>query len=79
MENVNIKTSFSLGKILCSIFGHRYRVTKKITSHINEYECMLCGCEATNDEVGEITPLTPQMKEINQTLVSFYKKKNPAF
>jgi transposase-like protein len=79
MENMSIKTTFSLGKIYCNIFGHRYRVTKKITSHVNEYQCMLCNCEATTDDKGKLTQLTPQRKEINETLISFHKKKNPAF
>jgi transposase-like protein len=79
METMSIKTTFSLGKVYCNIFGHRYRVTKKITSHVKEYQCMLCNCEATNDDKGKITSLTPQLKDINQTLISFHKKKNHAF
>ncbi len=79
MDHKSIKTTFSFGKLYCSIFGHRYRVTKKITSHVNEYQCMLCNCEATTDDKGKITPLTPQLKDINETLISFHKKKNHAF
>lgn len=78
-KNMSIKTTFSLGKLYCSIFGHRYRVTKKITAHVNEYQCMLCNCEATNDDKGKLTSLTPQLKDINKTLISFHKKKNHAF
>ncbi|AXG69315.1 hypothetical protein KORDIASMS9_01535 [Kordia sp. SMS9] len=79
MENKSIKTTFSLGKLYCSVFGHRYRVTKKVTSHINEYQCMLCNCEVTTDDKGKLTQLTPQLKDINETLTSFHKKKNHAF
>ncbi|MEM6684746.1 MAG: hypothetical protein AAF617_03030 [Bacteroidota bacterium] len=79
MENKSIKTTFSLGRMYCSVFGHRYRVTKKITSHINEYQCMLCGHEATTDDKGKLTQLTPQLKDINETLINIHRKKNPAF
>ncbi|WP_405300891.1 hypothetical protein [Kordia sp.] len=79
MDHMSIKTTFSLGKLYCNTFGHRYRVTKKVTSHINEYQCMLCNCEATNDDKGKLTQLTPQLKDINETLVSFHKKKKHAF
>ena len=77
METMSIKTTFSLGRIYCAFFGHRYRVTKKVTSHINEYQCMLCNCEATNDDKGKLTQLTPQLKDINETLTTLHRKKNP--
>jgi transposase-like protein len=79
MNTIQIKTAFSIGKIYCNLFGHRYRVTKKVTSHVSEYECMLCNFEATNDDKGRITSLTPQLRDINETLISFHKKKNHAF
>jgi len=79
MENKSIRTTFPLGRMYCSIFGHRYRVTKKITSHINEYQCMLCGHEATTDDKGKLTQLTPQLRDINETLINIHRKKNPAF
>ena len=79
MNTMSIKTTFSLGKLYCNFFGHRYRVTKKITSHVNEYQCMLCNCEATNHDEGKITSLTPQLKEINETLVTFHNKKHHVF
>ena len=79
MKNKSSKPIFPLGKMYCSVFGHRYKVTKKITSHINEYQCIFCGDEATTDDKGKLTRLTPQLKDINKTLINIYKKKNPAF
>ena len=71
-------TSF-IGKLYCTIFGHRYRITEKITLHVSEYQCKQCRSEATNDDQGRITSLTPQLKDINETLRYIYKKKNHAY
>lgn len=63
-------------KSLCAVFGHRYRVSKKITSHITEYTCKHCKCELTTTESGTLDVLTPELKEINETLAKFYRKRH---
>ncbi|EIJ38429.1 hypothetical protein JoomaDRAFT_1414 [Galbibacter orientalis DSM 19592] len=62
-------------KALCSVFGHRYVVSKKITSHIVEYQCKTCKCELTTTETGHLDILTPEWREINETLAYLYKKR----
>ncbi|SFS40851.1 hypothetical protein SAMN04487906_0358 [Zhouia amylolytica] len=67
---------FSLANCLCSIFGHRYKVSKKVTPHVTEFQCSVCKCEKTTDDRGHIVSLTPERKEINNTLAHFYRKRH---
>lgn len=60
----------------CGIFGHYYAVSKKVTSHIKEYECIHCKKQVTTDEHGNLLNLTPELEDINDTLQKVYKKKN---
>jgi hypothetical protein len=39
-----------------------------------EYECTVCALELTNDEKGNKTYLTPELKEINDTLKVFCRR-----
>lgn len=74
--NLNeFKEKFLSKKIRCSLFGHKIITTRTITNHFKEYKCTVCELELTNDEKGRKTFLTPELKEINETLVIFYKKR----
>ena len=55
------------------------KISKDLVTIDADAQDSFASVQRLNDEVGEITPLTPKLKEVNQTLVSFYKKKNPAF
>ncbi|MBT8271812.1 MAG: hypothetical protein HKO90_04240 [Flavobacteriaceae bacterium] len=59
----------------CSIFGHKYEVSKKVTYHVKEYSCKHCNEQLTTDGNGRLTPLTPKFKEINSVLERIHKKK----
>lgn len=61
--------------VYCSLFGHNYVVTKKITLHVKEYECTKCHVQMTTNSNGELTPLTPKYKEINAVLERIHKKR----
>lgn len=63
-------------KLFCSIFGHHYTVTKKVTSHIKEYSCVHCGKQVTTDVSGNLSSLTPELQDINNTLANIYRKRN---
>lgn len=63
-------------KALCAVFGHRYVVSKKITYHVAEYTCKHCKCELTTTESGTLDVLTPELKEINESLAKFYRKRH---
>ncbi|MGS2741382.1 hypothetical protein [Sinomicrobium sp. M5D2P17] len=69
------KSVFSMARILCFIFGHRFRVTKEVTSYIKEYQCSCCRAEVTVNDEGRLTSLTSQLKEINETLAELHQKK----
>ena len=62
-------------KVICSLFGHHYTVSKNVTSHIKEYACVHCGKQVTTDASGNLSLLTPELKEINQTLERIYQKR----
>ena len=52
----------------CSLFGHNYEVTKKVTYHVKEYTCKHCQEQVTTNGNGKLTLLTPKYKEINSVL-----------
>ncbi|WP_074722924.1 hypothetical protein [Flavobacterium frigoris] len=76
MSTIEIKENFLSKKLYCSLFGHRIITTRNITNHFKEYKCTVCELELTNDEKGKKTYLTPELKDINNTLKSFCSKKN---
>jgi len=59
----------------CNLFGHHYAVSKKVTQHIKEYKCIHCQKQVTTDVSGNLSSLTPQMREINNTLEDMYRKR----
>lgn len=75
MKNSTNQFNRFLGKTICKTVGHQYVKTKNITHHIKEYECKVCKCQATNDIKGNVISLSPQLREINETLQYLYPKK----
>jgi len=57
------------------MFGHSYKVSKKVTFHVKEYKCKHCGHEMTIDANGKFIPLTPKFKEINSVLNRIHTKR----
>ena len=62
-------------KIFCSIFGHHFTVSKKVTAHIREYSCVHCGHQMTTDLDGNYDDLTEKRQEINATLAQMYQRR----
>jgi hypothetical protein len=62
-------------KAACSVFGHRIVEIRKVTNHFREYECTCCKIKLTNDLYDRKTFLTPELKEINETLLSHYNRR----
>ena len=75
MDFKELKEQITSKKLICSIFGHKIVTSRNITNHLKEYKCTVCQMELTNDEQGSLTFLTPELKEVNEALVSFYQKK----
>ncbi len=65
-------------KVFCNLFGHHYAVSKKVTLHIKEYKCIHCGKEVTTDVSGNLSALTPELQDINNTLEDIYQKRHRA-
>ncbi len=65
-----------VSKLYCSLFGHNYVTSKKVTHHIREYTCTHCGEQVTTNSRGKLEVMTPKLKEINNTLASVHQKKN---
>lgn len=57
-----------MSKYYCSLFGHQYEVTKKVTYHVKEYTCRHCKKELTTNVNGGLIELTPKYREINSIL-----------
>ena len=57
------------------IIGHKYEVSKKVTSHVKEYTCKCCKKQLTTDGDGHLTELTPKFKEINSILEEIYTRR----
>ena len=77
MKTINYSGNIFGGKVLCSLFGHKFRTTKHITNHFREFECSVCRLQKTNDTAGHLISLTDEHKEINKTLIYIYKKRHP--
>jgi len=67
MEKPTYKPTL-IPKMYCSIFGHNYKITKRVTYHVKEYTCTHCKKQLTTDSNGNLTELTPKFKEINAIL-----------
>ena len=76
MKESKTKAVDKVGKMWCLLFGHRFYTTRKVTDHFKEYKCSHCHLELTNDEQGHKIFLTPELKDINETLVNFYQRKH---
>lgn len=62
-------------RLYCSVFGHNYEVSKKVTSHVKEYTCTCCKHQLTTDSNGDLIELTPKFKEINSILEAMYARR----
>lgn len=75
MNTIEIKEKVPRN-LICSFLGHKFITTRNVTEHFKEYKCTVCDLELTNDLEGHKTYLTPKLKEINESLLSLYKKRH---
>jgi transposase-like protein len=61
--------------IACCVFGHNYKITRKVTDHINEYKCHNCEREFTDNLKGNLEVLTSKTKALNTTVSSFIRRR----
>jgi hypothetical protein len=76
MSFLNFISKFTDKKTACSIFGHKIVTVRNVTNHFKEYKCTVCNVELTNDLQDKKTFLTPQLKEINETLFQHHHRKH---
>jgi hypothetical protein len=76
MSTTKIRENNLSSKILCSFLGHKIITTRNVTNHFKEYKCSVCGLELTNDLKGHKIFLTPELKDINESLISLYQKRH---
>lgn len=76
MSFLDFMSKFVDKKTACSIFGHKIVTVRNVTNHFKEYKCTVCQVELTNDLQDKKTFLTPQLKEINETLSNHFNRKN---
>ena len=76
MNTTKVREQKFSSKILCSFFGHKIITTRNVTNHFKEYECSVCGLELTNDLKGHKIYLTPELRDINESLINLYKKRH---
>lgn len=69
------RSLFSISKIYCSLFGHKYILSEHITHYIKEYTCTHCNEQATTNSRGKLEVMTPKLKEINMALASVHAKR----
>ncbi|WP_158975151.1 hypothetical protein [Cellulophaga sp. L1A9] len=78
MKKVISSCGSKFNAFCCTIFGHHYTMSRKVTSHIKEYKCLHCEKQVTTDANGKLARLTPEMKDINATLENLYQKRHRA-
>ncbi len=62
-------------KLYCSVFGHNYFLSKKVTYHVKEFTCKCCQKQVTTDVNGNLIDLTPKFQEINAVLARIHTKR----
>ncbi|WP_349267477.1 hypothetical protein [Pseudalgibacter alginicilyticus] len=62
--------------IHCVVFGHNYKVTKRVTYYVKEYTCSRCKKQLTTNGNGNLVPLTPKFKEINDVLERIHQNRH---
>lgn len=58
--------------VVCSIFGHKYKVTKRITKSIAELQCKRCRKEfGINTSCESLLPLDEELKELHKSFSNY--------
>ena len=60
----------------CKIFGHDYKISRKVTLHVKEYTCKTCKKQLTTNSNGNLIELSPKFKEINDVLERVHYKRH---
>lgn len=59
--------------VMCRIFGHDYKLKRKITPYLREIECKNCKQQfGMHDELRCVLPLDDELRACNDDLVKLY-------
>ena len=59
--------------VMCRIFGHDYKLKRKITPYLREIECKNCKQQfGMHDELRCILPLDNELRALNDILVKLH-------
>ena len=59
--------------VMCRIFGHDYKLKRKITPYLREVECKNCKKQfGMHDEFRCILPLDDELRALNDVLAKLY-------
>lgn len=76
MKSITYRDSTIVGRLLCSVFGHKFITTRVVTDHFKEFECRVCHLQVTNDLNGDKICLTREHREINEALLNLHRKRH---
>ena len=62
-------------EVFCSVFGHNYKIHKRLSRCVDEYECKSCKQIFTLDEKGDFISLSPKYREIHKIIEYINKKR----
>ncbi len=62
---MNLTEINNINRLLCTVSGHKYKMTKKITKHLKHYKCSCCGSQVTTNAKGNVVSLTEELKMIH--------------
>ena len=59
--------------VMCRIFGHDYKLKRKITPYLREIECKNCKQQfGMHDELRCVLPLDDELRAYNDGLIKLY-------
>ncbi|SHI33098.1 hypothetical protein SAMN04487911_101138 [Arenibacter nanhaiticus] len=76
MKNLLSNFGSKFNALCCGILGHHFAVSKRVTDHIKEYQCVHCKKQVTTDVSGNLSALTPEKQDINNTLEDLYQRRH---
>lgn len=73
MKNEEHKPTLWLTDLMCRIFGHDYKLKRKITPYLREIECKKCKRQfSMHDELRCVLPLDDELRACNDDLAKLY-------
>lgn len=68
--------SIKFKKLLCVVFGHKYKLKRKINDQISELICARCKEEfGINKKVETVLPMDDELCAIHEDLLLLYKER----